>query len=132
MLPGAKYMDPELSWKYESGPAGTAFVRGTTLGAENEGTLWFGSSRAFQQVGGTGGSIYRIRLNRNRKKLDVSDPALAERVVDNTGQVRCGRNPSRSLSAKASARRRISEQGPDGNLYVVSITDGAIYMISRK
>jgi hypothetical protein len=24
------------------------------------------------------------------------------------------------------------EQGPDGNLYVVSITDGAIYMISRK
>jgi hypothetical protein len=25
MLLGAKYMDPELSWKYESGPARTAF-----------------------------------------------------------------------------------------------------------
>jgi hypothetical protein len=24
------------------------------------------------------------------------------------------------------------EQGPDGNLYVVSITDGAIYKISRR
>ena len=24
------------------------------------------------------------------------------------------------------------EQGPDGNLYVVSITDNAIYRISRK
>jgi glucose/arabinose dehydrogenase len=24
------------------------------------------------------------------------------------------------------------EQGPDGNLYVVSITDNAIYKISRK
>ena len=36
MLPGAKYMDPELSWKYEWGPAGTAFVRGAALGAHNE------------------------------------------------------------------------------------------------
>ena len=45
MLPGAKYVDPELSWKYESGPAGTTFVRGTALGAENDGTLWIGSAR---------------------------------------------------------------------------------------
>ena len=27
MLPGATYVDPELSWKYEIGPAGTVFVR---------------------------------------------------------------------------------------------------------
>jgi len=131
MLPGAKYMDPELSWKYESGPAGTAFVRGTGLGAENEGTLWFGSSRAFQQVGGTGGSIYRIRLNRNRKKLDVSDPALAERVVDNT--VKFGAEESESIIVgEGFGTTPDIRQGPDGNLYVVSITDGAIYMISRK
>ena len=131
MLPGAKYMDPELSWKYESGPAGTAFVRGTGLGAENEGTLWFGSSRAFQQVGGTGGSIYRMRLNRNRKKLDVSDPALAERVVDNT--VKFGAEESESIIVgEGFGTTPDIRQGPDGNLYVVSITDGAIYMISRK
>ena len=83
MLPGATYIDPQLSWKYEAGPAGTAFVRGTALGSANEGTLWFGSSRSFEHVGGTGGSIYRVRLSQNRKKVDVSDPALAERVVDN-------------------------------------------------
>ena len=131
MLPGAKYMDPELSWKYESGPAGTAFVRGTGLGAENEGTLWFGSSRAFQQVGGTGGSIYRMRLNRNRKKLDVSDPALAEGVVDNT--VKFGAEESESIIVgEGFGTTPDIRQGPDGNLYVVSITDGAIYMISHK
>ena len=74
MLPGATYVDPELSWKYESGPAGTEFVHGTALGAEYDGTLWIGSSRAFEQVGGTGGSLYRLKLSRNRKKIDVVRP----------------------------------------------------------
>ncbi len=131
MLPGAKYMDPELSWKYESGPAGTAFVRGTALGAGNEGTLWFGSSRAFAQVGGTGGSIYRIRLNQNRKKVDVTDPALADRVVDNVAKFDPTESESIVIGTGFGTTPDI-QQGPNGNLYVVSITDGAIYMISRK
>jgi glucose/arabinose dehydrogenase len=131
MLPGAKYMDPELSWKYESGPAGTAFVRGTALGAANEGTLWFGSSRAFAQVGGTGGSIYRLRLNQNRKRVDVSDPALAERVVDNVAKFDPTESESIVIGTGFGTTPDI-QQGPDGNLYVVSITDGAIYKISRK
>src|SRR6266446_2360442 len=28
MLPGAKYVDPDFSWRYEIGPAGTTFVKG--------------------------------------------------------------------------------------------------------
>ena len=131
MLPGATYVDPELSWKYESGPAGTTFVRGTALGAENDGTLWIGSSRAFQQVGGSGGSLYRLRLTRNRKKVDVADPVLAERVADNLAKF----DPTESESlivGKGFGTTPSIEQGPDGNLYVVSITDGAIYKISRN
>jgi glucose/arabinose dehydrogenase len=131
LLPGAKYMDPELSWKYESGPAGTAFVRGTALGAENEGTLWFGSSRSFQQVGGTGGSIYRVKLSQNRRKVDVSDPALAERVVDNLTKWDPTETESIVIGTGFGTTPSI-EQGPDGNLYVVSITDGAIYKISHQ
>lgn len=131
MLPGATYVDPELSWKYESGPAGTTFVRGSALGAENDGTLWIGSARAFSQVGGTGGSLYRLKLSRNRKKVDVSDPALAERVVDNLGKF----DPTESESLRIGTGFGITpsiEQGPDGNLYVVSLTDGAVYKISKK
>jgi glucose/arabinose dehydrogenase len=130
MLPGATYRDPELSWKYESGPAGTAFVRGAGLGAENDGTLWFGSARSFQQVGGTGGAIYRLRLSRDRKKVDVDDPDLAERVVDNTTKW----DPTETesiLVGKGFGTTPDIVQGPDGSLYVVSITDGAIYRISR-
>ncbi len=131
MLPGAVYVDPELSWKYESGPAGTAFVRGTALGADNEGTLWIGSSRAFSQVGGTGGSLYRLRLTQNRKKIDVSDPRLAERVADNL--TKFGPTESESLIVgRGFGTTTDIVQGPDGNLYVVSITDNAIYKISRK
>jgi glucose/arabinose dehydrogenase len=131
MLPGAKYSDPELSWKYESGPAGTTFVRGDALGNENDGTLWIGSSRAFQQVGGTGGSLFRLRLNRSRKEVDVSDPRLAERVVDNLGKFE-GTESESMIVGEGFGTTPSIEQGPDGNLYVVSITDGAIYMISKK
>jgi glucose/arabinose dehydrogenase len=131
MLPGATYVDPELSWKYESGPAGTAFVSGTALGADNDGTLWIGSSRSFQQVGGNGGGLYRLRLTRDRKKVDISDPRLAERVVDNLGKFEPTESESLLIGRGFGTTPDI-EQGPDGNLYVVSITDGAIYMISRK
>ncbi|MGH8636861.1 MAG: hypothetical protein ACREUZ_06965, partial [Burkholderiales bacterium] len=131
MLPGAKYMNPELSWKYESGPAGTAFIRGTALGAANDGTLWFGSSRSFQQVGGTGGAIYRVRLTRNRQKVDVSDPALADRVVDNLTKWDPTEAESIVIGTGFGTTPDI-RQGPDGNLYVVSITDGVIYKISQQ
>jgi len=131
MLPGAKYVDPELSWKYESGPAGTTFVHGTALGADNDGTLWIGSARAFQMVGGTGGSLFRLTLARNRKRIDVSDPRLAEGVVDNLTKF----DPTEAESliiGKGFGTTPSIEQGPDGNLYVVSITDGTIYKISHK
>ena len=132
MLPGARYVDPELSWKYESGPAGTTFVTGSALGAEYDGTLWIGSSRAFAQVGGTGGSLYLLRLTRNRQKVEVSDPALAERVVDNAAKFGVTPENDTLIIGTGFGTTPSIEQGPDGNLYVVSITDGAIYKISRK
>ena len=135
MLPGATYVDPDLSWKYEIGPAGTVFVTGNALGPEYNGTLWMGSARSFSQVGGNGGSLYRMRLTADRLHVDVSaDPRLADHVADNlfrpekfdgteseTLQIGTGFGTTPDI-----------EQGPDGNLYVVSVTDNAIYMISRR
>jgi glucose/arabinose dehydrogenase len=131
MLPGATYVNPELSWKYESGPAGTTFVRGTALGPEYDGTLWIGSARSFEQVGGTGGSLFRLTLARNRKRIDVADPRLADGVADNLTKF----DPTESESliiGKGFGTTPSIEQGPDGSLYVVSITDGTIYRISRR
>jgi glucose/arabinose dehydrogenase len=135
MLPGATYVDPDFSWKYEVAPAGTTFVRGTALGAEYDGTMWIGSSRSFEQVGGTGGSLYRFRLTPDRLHVDVSaDPRLADRVADNLFRPQKF-DPTESetlIIGRGFGATPSIELGPDGNLYVVSITDGSIYRISRR
>ncbi|MEO7272148.1 MAG: PQQ-dependent sugar dehydrogenase, partial [Vicinamibacterales bacterium] len=135
MLPGATYVDPEFSWKYEVGPSGVTFVNASALGAEYEGTLWMGSARSFQQVGGTGGSLYLIRLSADRLHVDTSaDPRLADKVADNLFRTqKFDPNESESLLIGSGFGTTPDiEQGPDGNLYVVSITDNTIYKISRK
>ncbi|MEO8592486.1 MAG: PQQ-dependent sugar dehydrogenase [Candidatus Solibacter sp.] len=134
MLPGAVYRDPEFSWKYEIGPAGTTFVNGNALGAEYNGTLWIGSARSFQQVGGNGGSLYRLRLTPDRLHVDVSaDPRLADLVADNLfrAQKFDGTESETLQIGRGFGTTPDIEQGPDGALYVVSITDNAIYRISR-
>jgi glucose/arabinose dehydrogenase len=135
MLPGAVYKDPEFSWRYEIGPSGATFVLGSALGAEYEGTLWIGSARSFDQVGGNGGSLYRLRLTADRLNVDVSaDTRLADRVADNLFR-------AQKFDGTESETLRIGTgfgtttdivQGPDGGLYVVSLTQNAIYRITRR
>jgi glucose/arabinose dehydrogenase len=134
MLPGAVYNDPELSWRYEIGPSGATFVQGSALGVANTGTMWIGSARSFAQVGGNGGSLYRIRLTADRLNVDVSaDPRLADRVADNLfrAQKFDGTESETLKVGEGFGATPSIEQGPDGNLYVVSITDNVIYRISR-
>ncbi len=135
MLPGAVYVDPEFSWRYEIGPAGTAFVKGTALGPEYDGTLWIGSARGFAQVGANGGSLYRLKLTPDRLHVDVSaDPRLADHVADNLFRAQKF-DGTESETLQIGTGFGITpdiEQGPDGNLYVVSNTDNVIYKISRR
>jgi len=134
MLPGATYRDPELSWRYEIGPSGTAFVHNGALGSEYEGTLWIGSSRGFSQVGANGGGIYRIKLTTDRLHVDTSaDSRLSDKVADNLFRTQKfeGTESESLLIGKGFGTCTDIEQGPDGNLYVVSLTDNSIYKISR-
>ncbi len=132
MLPGAVYKDPELSWRYETGPSGTTFVQGTALGSAYEGSLWIGSARSFGQVGGTGGSLYRLKLTADRLNVDVSaDPRLADRVADNLFRTQKfdGTESETMIIGRGFGITPSIEQGPDGFLYVVSLSDNAIYRI---
>ena len=134
MLPGATYVDPDFSWRYEVGPAGTTFVSGNALGPEYNGTMWMGSARAFSQVGNNGGSLYRFRFTPDRMHIDVSaDPRLADRVADNLFSPTKfeGTESETLVIGKGFGITPDIEQGPDGNLYVVSNTDNLIYKISR-
>ena len=134
MLPGAIYKDPELSWRYEIGPSGAIFVNGAALGAEHDGTLWMGSARGFSQVGANGGSLYRLRLTADRLTIDTgADPRLADKVADNLFRAQKfeGTESETMLIGKGFGTVASIEQSPDGSLYVVSLTDNAIYRITR-
>lgn len=134
MLPGATYVDPDLSWKYEIGPSGAAFVAGNALGAQYNGTLWMGSARGFSQVGANGGSLYRLKLTADRLHIDVSaDPRLADRVADNLFRLqKFDGTESETLQIGTGFGTTADiKQAPDGTLYVVSVTDSAIYRISQ-
>ena len=100
-----------------------AFVHGGALGPEYEGTLWMGSARGFQQVGGTGGSIYLMRLTADRLHVDTSaDPRLADKVADNLFRAQKfeGTESETLIVGTGFGTTPDIEQGPDGNLYVVS------------
>ncbi len=67
--------------------------------------------------------------------VDVSaDPRLSDGVADNLFcATKFDGTESETLQVgKGFGTTPSIEQGPDGNLYVVSLTDNAIYKISRK
>jgi glucose/arabinose dehydrogenase len=131
MLPGASYQDPQFSWRYEVAPAGAAFVRGNALGAEYDGSLWIGTARPYAATATTGGSLYRLRLTSGRLAVDVSaDPRLADKVADNLGKFEPTESETLLIGRGFGVTPDI-EQGPDGRLYVVSLSDGVIYRIGR-
>jgi glucose/arabinose dehydrogenase len=131
MLPGAEYLDPQFSWRYDVAPAGAAFVRGDALGADKLGSLWIGSAVSYAPNRSTGGSLYRMRLAPDRLTVDVSgDARLADKVADNLGKFEATESET-LLVGRGFGITPAIEQGPDGNLYVVSLSDGIVYRISR-
>jgi glucose/arabinose dehydrogenase len=137
VLPGSDYSDPEFSWKFEVAPAGIGFMDGRGIGPQYDGDLFVGAARPFLE----GGFLWHFNLTGNRRKIGVDDPRLEDRVADNLDK------PSPTDPA-ANARAIIESEsllfgrnfgvstdiqtGPNGNLFVVSLSNGAIYEIFRR
>ncbi len=126
MLPGAHYTNPELSWKYEVAPAGIGFVNGHGLGREFEGDLFMGGARDFL----VGGHLFRFKLTPNRRHIAVTDPRLSDLVADNLAPFDVTESESLLIGRDFGVGTDI-EAGPNGNLFVVSLSHGAVYEISR-
>jgi glucose/arabinose dehydrogenase len=137
VLPGSDYSDPEFSWKFEVAPAGIGFMDGRGIGLQYDGDLFVGAARPFLE----GGFLWHFNLTGNRRKIAVNDPRLEDRVADNLDK------PS-PIDPAANARAIIESEsllfgrnfgvatdiktGPNGNLFVVSLSNGAIYEIFRR
>ena len=124
MLPGAQYHVPELAWKYEMGPGGIGFVEGGGLGAAYENDLFMGASRAAF----VGGHLFRFNLTDDRQSLVFDDPRLADRVADNLDKFEGTESESLLIGRDFGVGTDI-RTGPNGHLFVVSLSKGSVYEI---
>ena len=127
MLPGAHYDDPEFSWKWAIAPAAIGFLRGTALGADYANDLFVGASRTTL----LGGYLLRLDLSSDRQSISSSDARLADKVADNTAKFDIGESESLRFGSGFGVGTDI-QTGPNGNLFVVSLSNGAVYEISRR
>jgi aldose sugar dehydrogenase len=127
MLPGSRYKDPEFSWKWEVAPAGIGFVRGRGLGPQFAGDLFMGAATPLLE----GGYLFHFNLTGNRRKIGVDDPRLRDRVADNLAKHEITESESLLIGRNFGVGTDI-ETGPNGNLFVVSLTHGAIYEVFRR
>ena len=126
MLPGAHYSEPELSWKYEVAPAGIGFVKGRALGPQYEGDLFVGAARTNL----VGGHLFHFNLTGNRRKIAVDDPRLEDRVADNLAKFDITESEDLLFGRNFGVGTDI-QSGPNGNLFVVSLSKGSVYEIYR-
>ena len=127
MLPGAQYVDPEFSWKYAVAPSPIGFVKGRGLGPQFEGDLFVGASRTTL----LNGFLFRFKLTADRQHFSFSDPRLADRVADNADKFDQTESESLLIGKDFGITTDI-QTGPNGNVFVVSLSNGAIYEIKSK
>jgi len=126
MLPGAHFSNPEFSWKFEVAPAGLGFVTGRALGAQYNGDLFMGGARDFL----FSGHIFRMEITGNRRMVGVDDPRIEDRVADNLAKFEASESESLVWGQNFGLTTDIL-QGPNGNLFVLSNTRGALYEVFR-
>jgi glucose/arabinose dehydrogenase len=128
-IPGSFYSDPEFSWRFEVAPAGLGFVTGFGLGAEFFGNMLLGA--ATPNGGGVGGYLLRFQLTDNRRDfLFDKGLGLDDKVDDNKTTMALTESASLLLGRDFGIGTDI-KNAPNGNIYVVSLSDGAVYEIFR-
>ena len=127
MLPGARFKDPELSWKFEVAPGGIGFLDSRRLGRKYRGDLFMAGARDLLE----GGHLFRIELTGNRRAVDPDDPRLDDRVADNINKWEITESESLLFGRNFGVGTDV-QTGPDGKLYIVSLTHGTVCAIGPR
>jgi len=116
-FPGSHYADPKFSWLGTVGPTGIVFLNSVQLGTQYQNDLFVGDIN--------NGNLYHFKPNLTRNGFLFQDPALADQVGDDVGELQD--------VIFGTGFRGITDLkvGPDGLLYVVSFIQGKIFTVSR-
>ncbi|HWY33496.1 MAG TPA: PQQ-dependent sugar dehydrogenase [Nitrosopumilaceae archaeon] len=112
--PGYQYHDPQFTWMKTVAPTGIAFVNSPQF-EKYKNSVFVGDCN--------NGNLYRFQLNDNRDGFVFKSPQLADKVVnwgDSMDEIIFGTGFGCMSDVIA---------GPDGLLYIVSLSDGIIYRI---
>jgi aldose sugar dehydrogenase len=126
MLPGATYQDPVFSWKFEVAPGGIGFLNSRALGRRFQGDLFVGAAIPALE----GGYLFHFTLSDDREGFEFGNDRLQDNVADNRDKHEITESRGLLIGRNFGSGTDI-EMGPNGNLYVVSLTQGAVYEIFR-
>lgn len=127
MLPGAQYTEPEFSWRYAVAPSALGFVRGRGLGAQYEANMLVAASRTTLE----NGFLFRFRFNSDRQHFSFTDQRLNDLVADNLDKFDIAESESLLFGSGFGISTDI-QTSPSGSVFVVSLSNGAIYEIKQK
>ncbi|HKG14484.1 MAG TPA: PQQ-dependent sugar dehydrogenase, partial [Pyrinomonadaceae bacterium] len=127
-LNGSHYTEPEFSWKYAVAPSPVGFVRGDALGAQYAGDLFVGASRTTL----LGGYLFRLKLAADRKSVAVTDSRLDDKVADNSDKFDLSESESLVVGRDFGITTDIQTAPAGGGVYVVSLSDGAVYEVFAR
>lgn len=116
-VPGSHYSDPEFSWFNTVAPTALVFFDSMRLGEKYQNDLFVADFN--------NGRIYHFKLNESRGGFVFQNPALADLVADTEAEL------EELIFGTGFGGITDLKVGPDGLLYVVSIIQGKIFVISR-
>jgi glucose/arabinose dehydrogenase len=115
--PGYTYHDPQFTWMKTVAPTGIAFINSPQF-EKYKNSVFVGDCN--------NGNLYRFELNYNRDGFVFKSPELADKVADR------GESMDEIIFGTGFGCMSDVITGPDGLLYIVSLTDGTIYRIVPK
>jgi len=120
-----QYSDPEFSWERTVAPTGLTFVN-SDLFTKYKDEMLVGTCNF--------GYLFKFKLNEERNQLVFDTPHLQDRIANFT--IESGEKDFEPLDeiifGTGFGCITDVDMGPDGSIYVVSITDNTIYKIMPK
>lgn len=111
------YHDPQFTWWKTVAPTGLAFATSPAYG-KYQNDLFVGDCN--------NGNIYHFQMNQKRDGFVFNSPQLQDKVVN----VNKGESMDEIIFGTGFGCVSDVVTGPDGLLYIVSLTDGTIYRIT--